>query len=153
MNPLGEHVGHWEGACAFRMMRTDEFSSAPSFATSEAEADGLGWLLRYVWTHPDDGTQSATLLLGSPDEDGAVTAAWVDAWHQRPHLGVLTGSAFDGVVHVAMEYGGWGWTIDVSGDGDDLRMVMNNVIPDGIEGAEPGPYKVMDAHWKRVIAP
>jgi hypothetical protein len=32
-------------------------------------------------------------------------------------------------------------------------MVMNNVIPDGVEGAQPGPYMVMDAQWQRVAAP
>ncbi|CAL8971689.1 hypothetical protein TESS_TESS_00286 [Tessaracoccus sp. O5.2] len=30
-------------------------------------------------------------------------------------------------------------------------MVMNNVIPDGVEGADPGPYVVMDAHWTREL--
>lgn len=153
MNPLGNHVGRWEGTCAFRLMPTDEFSSAPSFATSNAEADGYGWSLRYVWSHPDDGVQSATLLLGSPDQNGAVTAAWIDAWHQKPQLGVLTGSVIDGGVRVAMDYDGWGWTIEVFADGDELRMVMNNVIPEGVEGAQPGPYVVMDAHWKPVAAP
>ena len=153
MNPLGTHVGHWDGTCAFRLMPTDAFASAPSTAMSDAEADGFGWSLRYVWTHPDDGVQSATLLIGSPDADGVVTATWIDAWHQKPHLGVLTGSVVDGGIRVEMEYSGWGWTIEVSAQGDDLRMVMNNVIPDGVEGAQPGPYMVMDAQWQRVAAP
>lgn len=149
MNPLANHVGQWEGACAFRMMPTDEFATAPSTATASSEADGFGWSLRYEWTHPTDGAQAATLLVGSPDDVGAVNGAWIDAWHHKPHLGILTGSIVDGVVHLEMEYSGWGWTISLSGDGDELRMVMNNVIPDGIEGAEPGPYVVMDAHWTR----
>ena len=140
MNPLAPLVGRWAGSCAFRLMPTDEFASAPSFATADAEAGGEGWSLRYVWTHPDDGVQPATLLVGSPGADGVVTAAWIDAWHQKPHLGVLTGSVVDGGVRVAMEYSGWGWTIDVFVDGGDLRMVMNNVIPEGIEGAAPVSY-------------
>lgn len=149
MHPFGNMVGHWDGACAFRLMPTDELTSAPSSATSDAEAGGFGWSLRYVWTHPDDGVQSAVLLLGSPDADGVVTAAWIDAWHQKPQLGMLTGTVIDGVVRVAMEYSGWGWTIEVFAEGDALRMVMNNVIPEGIDGAEPGPYVVMDARWER----
>jgi hypothetical protein len=32
-------------------------------------------------------------------------------------------------------------------------MVMNNVIPEGIDGAQPGPYVVMDAQWQRVDGP
>ena len=150
MNPLATNVGRWVGTCAFRLMPTDGFASAPSSATTDTEADGSGWSLRYVWTHPDDGVQSGTLLLGSSDQDGVVTAAWIDAWHQKPHLGVLTGSVVEGGVRLEMDYGGWGWTIEVVGDGEQLRMVMNNVIPEGIEGAEPGPYVVMDAQWDHV---
>lgn len=152
MNPLGDRVGRWQGVCAFRLMPDDAFSSAPSFATSDAEGGGFGWSLRYVWTHPDDGVQSGTILLGSPDEDGVVAAAWIDAWHQKPYLGVLTGSVVDGGVSVGMEYSGWGWTVEVVAAGDGLRMVMNNVIPVGVEGAQPGPYVVMDAAWERVVA-
>ena len=106
MNPLSTHVGRWDGTCAFRMMPTDDFASLPSFATSDVEADGFGWSLRYVWTHPDDGVQSAILLVGAPDAEGVVTAAWSDAWHQKPHLGVLTGGVVDGRMHLAMEYAG-----------------------------------------------
>lgn len=149
MHPLAHHVGLWEGVCGFRMMPTDEFAPAPSSATSSSETDGFGWSLRYQWTHPTDGVQAGTLLVGSPDDDGAINAAWIDAWHQKPHLGSLTGSIVDGGVHLEMEYSGWGWTISLNGDGTELRMVMNNVIPDGVEGADPGPYVVMDARWTR----
>ena len=38
-------------------------------------------------------------------------------------------------------------------EADDLRMVMNNVVPAGVEGARPGPYVVMDARWTRVAQP
>ena len=30
-----------------------------------------------------------------------------------------------------------------------LAMVMQNVVPEGVEGAEPGPYDVMRAAWTR----
>lgn len=150
MTLLGTHLGRWAGTCAFRMMPTDEFASGPSSATSDAEADGFGWSLRYLWTHPEDGAQAGSLLVGSPDAGGVVTAAWVDSWHQKPHLGVLTGSVVDGGVRVEMEYGGWGWTIEVLTEDAELRMAMSNVIPEGIEGARPGPYLVMDARWTPV---
>ena len=153
MNPLDLPVGRWDGTCAFRMMPTDEFVSATSFARSDAEADGFGWSLHYRWTHPEDGPQSGTLLVGSPDQGGVITAAWMDAWHQKPHLGVLTGSVIDRRVRVEMEYDGWGWTIEILGDEDELRVLMSNVIPDGIVGARPGPYVVMDARWQRITPP
>ncbi len=67
---------------------TDEFASAPSSAGSDAEADGFGWSL--------DGVQTGALLVGSADPDGVITAAWIDSWHQKPHLGVLSGRAVEG---------------------------------------------------------
>ena len=82
-----------------------------------------------------------------------MTAAWIDAWHQKPQLGVLSGSVVDGGVRVEMLYSGWGWTIEVFADGAELRMVMNNVIPEGIDGAQPGPYPVMDARWEHIVTP
>lgn len=52
-------------------------------------------------------------------------------------------------VAVEMEYSGWGWTIAVRLRGGTLAMVMQNVIPQGVEGAEPGAYDVMRAVWTR----
>lgn len=147
MNSLEHKAGRWVGTCAFRLLPTDELAAAPSSALSNVEAAGFGWSLRYDWTHPEDGLQTGMLLVGSPDEDGVVTGAWIDGWHQKPQLGVLTGTVVEGGVHVAMEYSGWGWTIEVVGDGDGLRLVMCNVVPAGVDGAEPGPYVVMDARW------
>lgn len=149
MNPLEQVVGSWAGRSTFRLMPTDAFASGESSATSTSEADGWGWLLRYAWVHPDDGAQSGVLLLGSPDADGSVSAAWLDSWHQKPGFGLATGPASGGGVDLEMEYDGWGWTIALRPDGDRLEMLMHNVVPDGIEGASPGPYLVMEASWNR----
>lgn len=153
MNLLAHLDGDWAGNCGFRMLPTDDLASAASSAGSDAEANGFGWSLHYQWTHPDDGVQSGTLLVASDEAGDAVNAAWIDSWHQKP-LGVLTGKVIDGGVRVEMDYaGGWGWVIEVAGHDDQLRMRMSNVVPDGVEGAEPGPYVVMDAQWERVTRP
>ena len=174
MSILDEYVGTWTGTCAFRLMPSDDLAAAPSHAASAVEADGHGWSLRYTWVHPQDGEQSGTLLLGSRMEGDAITAGWVDSWHQKPELRLLTGTVSHGSgesgeagqsaepgepvdpgearVTLAMEYEGWGWTIQITPDGDDLRMSMHNVVPAGIEGAPAGPYLVMDAVWNRAGA-
>lgn len=177
MSILDEYVGTWAGTCGFRLMPTYDLATGPSRAASAVEADGHGWSLRYTWVHPTDGEQSGTLLLGSRMEGGAITAGWVDSWHQKPELRLLTGAVSSGDttadepaepaadddpgearVALAMEYEGWGWTIEITPDGADLRMSMHNVIPVGVEGMEgmegvtAGPYLVMDAVWSRVAA-
>ncbi|GAB3709951.1 hypothetical protein [Mariniluteicoccus flavus] len=127
MDAMPLPLGSYAGTCAFRLMPTDDLVRGESSAA--------------------DGAQSGTLLLGSPDDDGSLTAAWVESWHQKPQLGQLTGRVTDDTVHLAMTYSGWGWTIELSPTDGGLRMRMDNVIPDGVDEAEPGPYVVMDAHW------
>lgn len=86
MHPLHNTVGTWAGANAFRMMPDDPFVEAPATAAAQLQAQGHGWLLRYTWEHPEDGEQAGTIFVGSPDQDGTVTAGWVDSWHQQPAL-------------------------------------------------------------------
>lgn len=140
-------IGSWQGSNGFRLMPDDELADLPSEAEVTPEAAGHAVLVRYEWTHPDDGLQHGTLLLGTPFDGDKVTAGWVDSWHQKPELRLLTGTVTDTTIELAMEYDGWGWTITLSRAGESLTMVMQNVIPDGVEGARPGPYVVMDARW------
>ena len=144
MHPLAALAGDWTGTNAFRLMPIDELASALSVATVHLEARGEGVLIRYIWVHPDDGEQSGTLLIGSPAEDGTITAALIDSWHQKPDLATLTGRIEGDGVRLEMSYaGGWGWIIEVGPTDEGLAMTMHNVIPEGVDGAEPGPYPVM----------
>ena len=147
MSFLSGFVGRWDGACGFRLMPHETLAQGPSRAELSSEAAGSGWLLRYSWTHPDDGEQSGSLLLGSVNDEGEIAAGWIDSWHQHPDLRLLTGWGADDAVMVEMEYSGWGWQIELRADGPELRMVMRNVIPAGLDGHEPGAYVVMDARW------
>lgn len=149
MNPFLDQVGSWSGTNRFRLMPDDEFASGDSTAVSQAEAGGWGWSLRYTWIHPEDGAQSGLLLVASPSDDGSITAAWIDSWHQKPYLQAFSGAVVDGQVQVTAEYApGWEWRIEAGPDAesDDLRMVMSNVVP-ADQGESAGAYVVMDATW------
>lgn len=147
----------WTGTNGFRMFPADPMQTHPSTAVRREVAGGHGWLLEYTWVHPTDGDQSGVLLAGSPDEGGAVTASWLDSWHQKPDVRLLTGTLVS-TLHgdqVELEYdygGGWRWRIVVGpaqdGPADALTMTMLNVVPAGHPGAEPGPHEVMRAHWR-----
>lgn len=152
----------WTGTCGFRLYPTDEFSSGPSAARLTPVAGGAGLALDYTWVHPDQGEQAGHLVIGRPDDAGRVTAALTDSFHQAPEIRVLEGasSSSEGDAHpvegegvaVSMEYSGWGWTVAVRLQGGTLAMVMQNVIPEGVEGAEPGAYDVMRVAWTRTDA-
>ena len=134
------------GTCAFRLMPADELAEARSALVVEEVAAGRATLLTYTWWHPQDGEQTGTLLLGVPGDDGAVTASWVDSWHQ-PDVALLTGTAHGASSSVGYDYApGWRWEVDVTVDEPTLSMVMRNVVPDG-QGDPAGPYDVMRASW------
>lgn len=149
MNPLREFVGTWTGTNSFRLMPADALAAGESSAVTSVEADGWGWALRYTWVHPDDGEQAGMLLVASPADDGSITAAWLDSWHQKPYLQPFSGSTSDRAVTLEAEYApGWLWQIAVHADEEALRMTMHNVVPKG-HGDFHGAYVVMEADWRR----
>lgn len=148
MTALHTAAGTYTGEAGFRMMPTDPFETRPGTATAAPAANGVGWLLHYTWGHPSDGTHAGTLLVGTPSDDGSVTAAWIDSWHQRPEVRAMVGAAVDGGVRLESDYDGWLWVIEaLAHEGGGLRMLMINTVPAGLEGYDPGPYVVMDATW------
>jgi hypothetical protein len=140
--PLGEGTGTYE----FRLMPTDEFEGGTSTVSVTGAAHGRAVLVTYTWEHAQDGPQEGTLMLGLPGEDGAVTAAWVDSWHQRDVVS-LTGIRTATGATVAYEYApGWTWEIEVAVDAGNLSLAMRNGVP----ASEDGPatrYDAMRASW------
>lgn len=65
MYPLGTHVGCWAGTCAFRMMPTDEFASAPSSATSDAQGANVNTRSNIIFIMSDDHAAHAISAYGS----------------------------------------------------------------------------------------
>ncbi|WP_434812234.1 hypothetical protein [Microbacterium sp. bgisy189] len=136
------------GENGFRLMPTDDLATLPASGRVDAVAGGHGIVLTYAWQHPVDGSQTGALLVGSPDEDGVITASWLDSWHQQPSPMTLVGTPLaDGGCALAATYAGdWGWQIDVTVDGG-VRLVMRNVVPASAIGpdtpGEAGAYDVM----------
>jgi hypothetical protein len=144
-SPYDVRLGQRSGTCSFRLMPTDELVEAPSTLTVTEAATDRALALAYSWSHPEDGPQTGTLLLGVPVEDGVVSAAWVDSWHQRDVV-LLTGSSDPATVTVGYEYApGWSWEIEVGG-GDTTTLVMRNAVPER-ESSPAVTYDVMRASW------
>lgn len=145
-SPVGDGRRTLTGTCAFRLLPTDELAPARSTLVVDEVAAGRASLLTYTWWHPDDGEQTGTLVLGRPAEDGAVTASWVDSWHQ-PDVVLLTGTGEAAAWSVGYDYApGWRWEVAVTVDAASVDMVMRNVVPEGQDGPA-GSYDVMRAHW------
>lgn len=144
--PYDVPLGNGDGTCAFRLMPTDDFDAGSSTVTVDEAASGRALVLTYTWEHPVDGAQTGTLLIGVPGEDGSVSAAWVDSWHQRDVVS-LTGTSTETGATVAYEYApGWTWEIEVVVDAGRLSLVMRNGIPESGEGPA-ARYEAMRGRW------
>lgn len=140
--PLGDGAGSY----AFRLLPDDDFDEGTSTVAVDAAASGRAVLVSYTWVHPADGPQAGTLLLGVPAEDGAVSAAWVDSWHQRDVV-ALTGTSTPTGAVVAYEYApGWTWEIEVVIVDRSLSMVMRNGVPESDDGPA-ARYDAMRGSW------
>ncbi|PUA79618.1 hypothetical protein [Nocardioides currus] len=144
--PYDLPLGDGDGGYAFRMMPDDDFDEGASSVSVDAVANGRAVLVTYTWTHAEDGAQRGTLMLGIPAEDGAVSAAWVDSWHQRDVV-QLRGTGSPTGATVGYEYApGWTWEIEVSVDDGALALVMRNGVPES-DDSPAVRYDVMRNHW------
>ena len=119
-------------------MPDDELAMRPATATL-ALAAGVNLVsFAYRWEHPDDGPQDGLLVLGAGNEPTSLVATWGDSWHQQPAPLSMTGRVDAETLYVAAEYApGWDWRVSIAATSTELRMRMENVVPDG------GPYEVM----------
>ncbi|KQV69866.1 hypothetical protein ASC64_08625 [Nocardioides sp. Root122] len=144
--PYDAPAGRWSGTAEFRLMPTDDFTGGGS--TLEVAPAALGRTVRldYTWTHPEDGEQAGTLLLGVPGDDGAVTAGWVDSWHQKDPA-LLSGAGGASSASVGYEYApGWRWEVEVRVSGASVDLTMRNVVPER-DDTRSVTYDVMRASW------
>ena len=101
------------------------------------------WCVRvdYTWSYQGK-PQQGSILFSTDDATGAVTARWTDTWHTGNQPMVCSGRKTGGpTLSVRGSYAAppgpdWGWRIDVTPDGDRLRIVMHNVWPQELGGEE-----------------
>ncbi|MDO5492284.1 MAG: hypothetical protein Q4F53_01565 [Nesterenkonia sp.] len=153
-----DHSRSAAGTCSFRLMPFDRLVEGPSQVALQSIGPSAV-SVTYTWNHPDDGPQHGGLLIGAPDDDGTVEAAWFDTWHHQPALMRLHGTHTDAGISLSGTYAEeWGWLIalDLSADGAaPSGMTMSNVIPESALATAPpdsppvtaGPYEVMVAAW------
>lgn len=102
---------------------------------------GAGELYRVDYDWQLEGlTRFGSLLLAVHPETDAVTAAWVDSWHQSSTVMTLaSASSRAGVLRLSGRYAvetgpAWGWAIEFeSMAADTLEMRMYNATPEGDE--------------------
>lgn len=142
MNALEKLIGcagNWRGANTLQ----DPTTGAPEESQATAVVTPLlgGRFVRFDYTWQYQGApQEGSILFGCDTKAHTLTAHWIDSWHMGNKAMACEGPVQDsGKLSVRGSYAAppgpdWGWRIDVT-PGDDLRMEMVNIWPDGREDA------------------
>ena len=134
--------GEWKGTKRVYLNgETGPEKKSLSRMTIAKAAHGSFILIDYTWKYEADAHEGV-LLLGYDDAQNVATAAWGDSWHMSRKLlhcnGVIDAG---GVFNVRGNYSAppgpdWGWRIDLTVEGERLRLVMWNIWPEEQGGKE-----------------
>jgi hypothetical protein len=137
-------LGEWSGrSTLFLPDAADErrLVEHPSPSTMRAEevAQGAGVRCAYTWVYEGKPQAGELLVCGGGKAGGnAITAAWIDSWHQRGAVMACVGTASQSALLVQGSYAAppdpdWGWRIALERDGDAFWLRMTNIAPTGEE--------------------
>jgi len=131
--------GDWtgEGTLYLPWRTPSEFTYA---STASVRPVAKGFLrVDYTWSHEGE-PHEGLLLLTDARQDGAVSAVWMDSWHQSQSflLSAGRGDEAGGSVAVLGSYPAppdpdWQWRTVVTFEGNRLELTMYNISPGGEE--------------------
>jgi len=130
--------GPWQATYQLRGDPSFEGDS-PSAANVTSMLGGRFVRIDYTWSDRGKPQEGALIVAHEPDTD-AVTAVWMDTWHNGHRMMVCTGGMRpDGGLDIRGTYGAgpggqeWGWHTVIELAEDAWRMAMFNVTPEGQE--------------------
>jgi hypothetical protein len=136
LNTLFGLAGRWSGQKRVLLPGQDPHEST-STAVVTPIVNGTFVQLAYTWAF-DGIAQEGLLLIGLKQLDQVVTTVWIDSWHMGDAFMMCHGMiGATGGVDVRGSYAApsgpdWGWRMVIE-PGDELRILMYNVTPDGTE--------------------
>jgi hypothetical protein len=139
LHPLARCAGTWRGTSTLQDPHAGIPAESPSAASVSAVPGGVR--LYYTWSYQGK-PQQGSILISTDDEGGAVTARWTDTWHTGNQSMACSGPKPSGCTlsvrgtYAAPPGPDWGWRINITPDGDKLRIVMHNVWPQEQGGKE-----------------
>lgn len=136
---LAKFAGSWRGTNKLYLSwHPESLKQSGSELTVSLKANGQFVAFDYTWEYEGE-QQEGIILLGGDRRSDAVQAVWTDSWHSSHTFMVSDGKAAeDGSVSVKGYYKvqghpDWGWRTDIQPKGEQLRIVMYNVSPEGEE--------------------
>jgi Protein of unknown function (DUF1579) len=129
----------WAGAWRGNSRLQDPHAGIAEESASELTILGGGFVrIDYIWAYKAT-PQSGMMLVGQEKKSTNANAVWIDSWHMSDKMMVCQGEVErDSVLNVRGSYAAppgpdWGWRITAELVGDELRLTMYNIWPDGKE--------------------
>lgn len=139
LEKLMAYTGSWRGNNRLQDPNTNAPEDSLTTATIIPVLGGQFIRMDYTWEYLGK-PQAGSLLIGYEAEAEVVTAHWIDTWHMSDKVMACRGGASNnGEISVLGSYAAppspdWGWRIIITPDeGQRLRIVMFNILPDGQE--------------------
>ena len=136
---LARYVGTWSGTNNLHLSWPDgPHTQSESQLNVSLKANKQFVAFEYTWEY-EGKPQEGLLLVGGDKRSDAVQTVWTDSWHSSHTFMVSDGKVNgDGSISVKGFYKvdghpDWGWRTDIVPAGENLRIVMYNVSPDGDE--------------------
>jgi hypothetical protein len=132
LDALSACAGSWRGTNTLQDPHAGIAAESPSTLSVSAAPGGVR--LDYTWSYMGK-PQQGSILFGADDTADALTARWTDTWHTGNQPMACSGPEPSGSTlsvrgaYAAPPRPDWGWRIDVTSDGEKLRIVMHNVWP------------------------
>jgi len=133
-----DRLGSWKGTYKLRqswLAPDKQIQESASALHLDSDARRTYATIVYHWT-ADGVAQEGTMLITYASKAKRLEIGWADSWHQSTAIFHAKGEeAADGSFLCKGSYtaGGqtWGWTISIAFVGEELRIKMDNVPPDG----------------------
>lgn len=131
-------AGRLEGKSVLQDPHSGQPEASASAVTVSPLLDGRFLRLDYTWAYQGK-PQEGSLLLGYVKKEETVSGHWIDSWHMGSQVMELSGKKPQGATvslrgsYAAPPGPDWGWRIDLTREGNEVRLVMWNIWPEGKE--------------------
>lgn len=144
---LSDFCGNWKGTNRL-YMKGAEGPMLESLSSLTATMVIEGFLqLKYDWSY-DGKTKEGVLLVSRNPKQNFATKAWADTFHTSGRVMMFDGVPGEHGVDVKGSYSAgegppWGWRTLLELNGEELRITMYNISPEGVE------YLAVQAAYQR----
>ena len=135
---LAASAGRWLGSNRLHDPNTNQPEDSPSTAFLTPILGGKFLRFDYTWGYQGK-PQEGSMLIGGDPRSNAITAHWIDSWHNGDSAMACQGAVDEKAAlllrgsYSVPGHPDWGWRIDIHPHDGRLTVMMFNISPEGQE--------------------